>query len=98
MDSKSFFTSLFDFSFSSFITPKIIKILFIIGLALTVIFTLIGIVVSFFAHPIYGIVMLVLSPIIFSLYVLAVRIYLEFLMVLFRIQSDIAEMANRSRE
>ena len=95
---KPFFSSLFDFSFSSFITPKIIKILFVIGLILVAIFTLIMIITAFISHIGFGVVILILSPIIFFLYTLAVRIYLELLIVIFRIQGDIAELAHRSKE
>lgn len=98
MENKSFFGSLFDFSFSSFITPKIIKILFVIGLILVVILTLFYIILAFVSHIAFGVVVLILSPIIFLLYMLAVRIYLELLIVIFRIQGDIAEIAHRSKE
>ena len=30
MEAKGFFSSLFDYSFSSFITPKIIKVLYVL--------------------------------------------------------------------
>jgi len=98
MENKSFLGSLFDFSFSSFITPKIIKILFVIGLILIAIITLIFIIMAFISHIGFGIVVLILSPIIFLLYTLAVRIYLELLIVIFRIQGDIAEIAHRPKE
>jgi len=98
MENKSFFGSLFDFSFQSFITPTIIKILFVIGIILTAIFTIIGIVFSFIAGIAPGILMLILSPIVFILYVLAVRIYLEILIILFRMQNDIAKLAESIKE
>ncbi len=98
MEGKSFFGSLFDFSFSSFITPKIIKILFVIGLILTAILTLFIIIFAFIGSIASGVIALIFSPVIFFLYVLAVRIYLELLIVIFRIQSDIAKIAERSKE
>jgi hypothetical protein len=98
MEGKSFFGSLFDFSFSSFITPKIIKILFVIGLVLTAIFTLLIIIFAFISGIVSGVFALIFSPVIFLLYVLAVRIYLELLIVIFRIQDDIAKIAERSKD
>jgi hypothetical protein len=98
MEGKSFFGSLFDFSFSSFITPKIIKILFVIGLILTAIFTLFLIIFAFIGSIASGVVVLIFSPVIFLLYVLAVRIYLELLIVIFRIQGDIAKIAEHTKD
>jgi len=99
VENKSFFSSLFDFSFQSFITPTIIKILFVIGIILAAIFTIIGIVFAFIAGIAPGVLMLIIiSPIVFILYVLAVRIYLEILIILFRIQNDIAKLADSIKE
>lgn len=98
MEGKSFFGSLFDFSFESFITPKIIKILFVIGLILTAIMTLIIIITAFMSSIVSGVLALIFSPVIYILYILAVRIYLEILIVLFRIQGDIAKIAEHSKK
>jgi hypothetical protein len=98
MENKSFLGSLFDFSFSSFITPKIIKVLFVIGLVLVLLLTLFYIIFAFISNIAFGVVVLILSPIIFLLYMLVVRIYLELLIVIFRIQGDIAEIAHRPKE
>jgi hypothetical protein len=38
--------------------------------------------------------MLIISPVVFILYVLGVRIYLELLIVIFRIQNDISKLAD----
>ena len=46
---KSFFEKLFDFSFSSFITPQIVGALYVIGLALGII-TAIGAILSGFVN------------------------------------------------
>jgi hypothetical protein len=95
MDNKSFFNSLFDFSFSSFITPKIIKVLFVIGIVLSVIYAIAIIATAFAAHIALGIVVLILSPIVFILFVLAIRVYLEILIIMFRIQNDVAEIKEK---
>lgn len=92
MDNKSFLSSLFDFSFSSYITPKFIKFLFILGVILTAIATLLLIIFGFMSHIIVGVVLLIFSPVIFILYVLSVRVYLELVMVIFRLQEDVAKL------
>ena len=45
MEAKSFFSSLFDYSFSSFITPRIIKVLYVlatIGISLWTLFLIVA--------------------------------------------------------
>ena len=97
MDNKSFISSLFDFSFSSYVTPKFIKFLFIVGVILTAIATILLIVFGFMSHIAVGVVLLIFSPIIYFLYVLAVRIYLELIIVIFRLQSDVAEILKNKK-
>lgn len=94
-ESKSFLSALFDFSFSEFITIKIIKVLYVIGIILAGIAALFmiggGFGTSFFA----GILALIISPIIFLLYVLVVRIWLELIIVLFKIADNTKIMAEK---
>ncbi|OLT29074.1 hypothetical protein BJF83_00005 [Nocardiopsis sp. CNR-923] len=89
---KGFFGALFDFSFRDFVTPKIIKVLFILWLTLIVLFTLIAVVGSFVSmgeEPFLGIVMLFSSLLIGAIYVLLSRVGLEILIVVFRISEDL---------
>ena len=89
---KGFFTTLFDFSFSEFIVPKIIKVLFGIGIIGAAIFAL-GMIVSGFAgHWARGLLMIILSPVFFALGVIIVRVYMELILVLFRIADNTSKM------
>jgi hypothetical protein len=97
MDAMGFFGTLFDFSFSEFLTPKIIKILYAIGLVLAAIGALVFIGAGFHRGAGIGIIFLIISPVVFLLYALGVRIYLEILLVLFRIAGRVDEIANRSK-
>ena len=97
MDNKSFIASLFDFSFSSYVTPKFIKFLFILGVILAAIATVIILIMGFMSHIGIGVVLLVFSPIIYFLWVLSVRIYLETIMVMFRLQSDVSEILKNKK-
>ena len=47
MESKSFFGSLFDYSFSSFVTPRIIKVLYVLATILISLWTLLLVVAAF---------------------------------------------------
>lgn len=86
---KGFFSSLFDFSFTEFITPKIISILFIIGVIGSGISALGFIVSGFAADVVMGILFLILSPIVFLLMVIVFRVYMEIIIILFKIYENI---------
>jgi hypothetical protein len=97
MDAMEFLGTLFDFSFSEFLTPKIIKILFAIGLVLAAIGALWFIGAGFHHSAVAGVIFLIISPLVFLLYALGVRVYLEILTVLFRIAGRVDEIASRSK-
>jgi hypothetical protein len=82
-------------SFETFITPKIIKIVFILGLAMIVLGTLIAIAVSL---PVAGVFRGLLMPLLgmcgFSL---LWRIYCELMLVFFDMRDRLEEIANRPR-
>jgi hypothetical protein len=85
-------SSFMDFSFSEFVTTRLIKILYILGIIGAGLFAL-SVIVSGFSSSIgIGIISLVLSPIVFVLCVLYVRICLELIIVLFRIAENTAEL------
>ena len=88
---KGFVGSLFDLSFKSFITPKLIQVIYIILIVIAAIMTLGLIVSSFSQGAVAGIIALLLSPIIFLIYVLFARVYLELVIVLFRIYEEIRD-------
>lgn len=94
-NNKSFFSTLFDFSFSEFVTIKIVKILFIIGIILALIGAITFIVAGFNLSTVAGIVFLLISPIIFLLYVLFIRVWLEIIIVIFRIADNTKIMAEK---
>ena len=74
---KNFFASLFDFSFSSFIAPKIIGILYAIACVLTILGTL-GVAFSGFTQGFtQGLITLIVGPIVGFIYILFIRIGLE---------------------
>ena len=84
-DFKKFLSTLFDFSFSEFIAPKIIKILYAIGIFIVALATLVFILSGFSTGFGRGIFMLIVSPIVFLIYAIFVRVSMEIIIVLFRI-------------
>jgi hypothetical protein len=94
---KGFFASLYDLSFDTFITPKIIQIVYIISLVVVGIWTLLFLISGF--APSYGmfgggpsagsiLFHLIAAPIMFVVGSISARIYLEFLMAVFRIAEN----------
>lgn len=94
-EKKGFLGALFDFSFSEFITTKLIQILFIIGIIFSAIVALIFIVSGFNLSSGIGILFLILSPIIFVLYVILIRIWLEIIIVIFKIAENTKKLAEK---
>lgn len=84
-----FFASLFDFSFSTFITPKVVKFVYMIALAALVLGWLSFLFGAFGRSAGYGLVVLVLGPIFILLYLVFIRITLEFYLAMVRMSEDI---------
>ncbi|MFH1038073.1 MAG: DUF4282 domain-containing protein [PVC group bacterium] len=89
MIEKGFLGTIFDFSFTEFVTTKVIK--FLLGLAIVVnaIITIVMIVNGFNNSAILGIVILILSPVVYLVLMLFSRIYLELIIVIFRIAENL---------
>lgn len=94
---RGFFSKLFDFSFETFITPSIIKILFILILVVIALGALGMIIVGFTQGVLSGLATLIIAvPIGGFLYILFARVWLEIVVVLFRIEENTSIMAERS--
>jgi Domain of unknown function (DUF4282)/zinc-ribbon domain len=92
MQTKGFLASLFDFSFQSFITAKLIKVLYALMTIGNVLFALFFIVSGFNQSTEVGIVTLILSPLFFLLAMIYARVLLELIIVFFRIHEDVREI------
>ena len=94
-EKKGFLGALFDFSFSNFITIELIKILYILGIIFSGIIAIMVIVSGFNISAGAGIIFLILSPVIFLLYVILIRIWLEIIIVIFKIADNTKQMAEK---
>ena len=96
MEAKGFFGSLFDYSFSSYITPKIIRVLYILATILIALDTLAFILITFKASSTLGVLsLLILAPIGFVIAMIFARVGLEVLSAFFRIHGDVDEINQR---
>jgi hypothetical protein len=95
-DTRGFLGALFDFGFTSFVTPKVIKVLYMLIVIGTVVSALVVTIIAFKASTVFGLLMLVFGDPLFILIVLAIyRIILEFFVVTFRVAEDIRALRER---
>ena len=74
---KGFFASLFDFSFSEFVTSKIVRFLYVLA-HIVVALLMLGMIISGFKKSVLaGAVTLTFSPLLYLLFVILSRIWLE---------------------
>jgi hypothetical protein len=86
---KGFFASLFDFSFTYFVTPKIVKFVYAAATILSTLGWLVLVVVLFTQSAAAGIAVLVLGPLGVVVNLLFIRITLEYYLALVRMSQDI---------
>jgi hypothetical protein len=96
---KGFVGSLFDFSFSSFVTPKIIKVLYVLFTIWTALVSLLILIISFrTGGMLAGIFVLIVIVPIYVLLTLGVyRVILEAFMVVFRIYEETKKISERTQ-
>ena len=87
---------MFDISFTSFVTPKVIKALYLLIMIGTVLTALFYSYVDYRVNAAFGVLTLFVIAPLFTLIILAVwRIFLEFFMVIFQISGDIRNLRER---
>jgi len=93
-ETKGFLGSLFDPSFDELITPRIIKVLYILFMIAIGLFALLVVVSAFAQDTAIGVVTLfVLAPLGALLYLILVRVYLELIVVIFKIRESAERIA-----
>lgn len=93
-EAKGFVGALFDLSFTTFITTKLIKVLYIIAIILAGIYALTAIGWGFTMGGTTGAIgALIVSPLVFFAVVIGARVYMELVMVIFRAAEHLAEIA-----
>ncbi len=98
MDTQSFFSKLFDMSFSQYVTPGIIKIIFVLSIVMAGV-AAIGVFTTF-SSTLGGmgvLLGLILAVVGFVLYVVLARMGLEVVIALFRIAENTRVIADNAR-
>lgn len=90
---KGFWSRFFDFSFRTFVTPSLIKVLFIVFMVVIGLSVLGMIIIGFMASAGTGVMFLIGGIIYGFLALLWARVILEIVVVFFRIKEDTSDMA-----
>jgi len=95
-DARGFLGALFDFSFTSFVTTKIIKVLYALIMVMVSLSALVFTISAFRSSALYGLLVLVIGDPLFIIIVMAFwRLVLESFVVVFRIAEDIRALRER---
>ena len=94
-EEKGILESLFDLSFSELVTTKLVKIMYIIAIGASGIFALVMVIGGFSDSVGTGFGMIIISPIVFFLNILFARIWLELIIVLFKIAENTSHLVGR---
>lgn len=94
-NAKGFLASLFDTSFSTFVTPKVIKVVYVIVMIIIGLGTLGYIIFGFAAFKALGIIILPIALLIGLVYLALARMSFELIMVIFRMGDDMHALRNR---
>jgi hypothetical protein len=96
--SGNFLGRLFDLSFTSFITPMLVRALFILGLITALIIAVGAVAVAFFESGIWaGIWALIWAPVWLLVVAVVLRIWMEIAIVFFRIAQASIEIARNTQ-
>lgn len=92
---NGFFASVFDWGFTSFVTPKLIKIGYLVSavyLGLTWLFFVLG---AFTENGGLGLLVLIFGGLVALFALMMMRLFFEFLMVVFRAAVDVHDTMKR---
>ncbi len=98
MENKGLIASLFDLSFTEFVTTRVIKVLYILAIVISAIVALILLISGIAKGGGMAFLAIIVSPIVFFLYVLMARIWLEVIIVLFRIAENTGRLVEQCKK
>jgi hypothetical protein len=97
---KGFFASLFDVSFSSLITTKVIKAIYVLSMVVIGLVGLVFLLAAVFSENSGGaevVFALIVVPVVALIYLVYTRVLLEVIIVLFRIMETNVELVELQR-
>lgn len=97
LDAKNFFSALFDWRFHTLITPKIVSIVYLVGMILIGLAWLSTLISAFTIEPLLGLGVLIIGPIVAIVYLAFWRMTLELYFAIVRMSDDIHRGSNAPR-
>jgi hypothetical protein len=94
---QGFFSALFDTRFDRLITPSLIRFLYVVAIVLIGLGMLAVIIAGFAENAGTGVLLLIFAPIGALLYVIVTRLWLELIIVAFKIREATEEVAANTR-
>ncbi|GAA2744971.1 hypothetical protein GCM10009868_24730 [Terrabacter aerolatus] len=88
-EGAGFFTALFDFSFTNFVTPILVRFVYLLATVALVASWLIFVIIAFSQGVGSGLAALILGPIFVVIYLAVIRMTLEFYLSVVRMSEDI---------
>jgi uncharacterized protein DUF4282 len=98
MPEQGFLASLFDVSFKSLITTRVIKVIYVLSMVLIGLGALISVAAAFSNSAAAGLItLIVLAPLVSLLYLIYLRVVLEIVIAIFRIMETNVELVALQR-
>ncbi|MEX2106129.1 MAG: DUF4282 domain-containing protein [Solirubrobacterales bacterium] len=94
---RGFFESLMDTRFDSLITPKLIRFLYVVSMIVLAVGVIVVIVAAFADKIGSGILALIFAPLGALIYLIVIRLWLELIVVTFKIRDAAEEVADNTR-
>lgn len=94
--SNGFFGALFDFSFSEFVTTRIIKVLYVLGMIGVTLWSLFFVFAGFAQGGIAAVGALLVAVLGFFVGIIYLRVLLEFIVIVFRIAENTSIIARNT--
>jgi hypothetical protein len=95
-DTSGFFSALFDFTFSTFATPKIVRFVYLLATVVIGLFFVVWVVAAFSDNVGLGIFVLILGLVAAIVYLAFIRMTLEIYYAIVRMSQDINERLPRA--
>ena len=96
-EARGLLSSLLDLSFTTFITSKLIKLLYAMAIMFAALVAAALLVWGFSQGAVAGLLMLVVTPLVFLATVIYARVLLEIMIMVFRMAEHLAEIARQGR-
>jgi len=94
---RGFFAALMDTRFDSLITPSLIRFLYVVAIVLLALGTLAVIIAGFAESAGSGVLLLIFAPLGALIYLIITRLWLELIVVAFKIRDAAEEVAVNTR-